>query len=155
MISASAGNEARCRSPRALRQQPRARPKTLTRFWDRGEGGALLACAEGERHDLPLIGFGLALRAHGWRIGYLGADTPVVSLVEAARGHSRQTPSWCPGRFPASSTRSLRPLREVTLHAPLFLAGASAGPAVARRANATLLDDDVVQAVETLAAHRG
>lgn len=127
----------------------------LTRFWDRGEGRrALLACAEGERHDLPLIGFGLALRTHGWRIGYLGADTPVVSLVEAAR-------TLAPDAVVVSGTVSgvfdaiAPPLREVTLHAPLFLAGASAGPAVARRANATLLDDDVVLAAETLAAHCG
>src|SRR6186997_972633 len=63
----------------------RGRLTALARGWDRGGGPrALLACVEGERHDLALVGFGLALRGHGWRISYLGADTPVASLVEAA-----------------------------------------------------------------------
>jgi MerR family transcriptional regulator, light-induced transcriptional regulator len=45
----------------------------------------LLACPPGERHDLGLIVFGLALRNRGWRIDFLGSDTPTASLVEAAR----------------------------------------------------------------------
>ena len=46
---------------------------------------ALLACPEGESHDLGLISFGLALRARGWRIDFLGNNTPTESIVEAAR----------------------------------------------------------------------
>ena len=131
----------------------RGRLTALSRFWDRGEGRrALLACAEGERHDLPLIGFGLALRTYGWRIGYLGADTPVASLVEAARVLAPDAvvvSGTVAGAFDAIAPR----LREVTLHAPLFLAGAAAGPETARRASATFLDGDVVRAAETLATH--
>lgn len=53
---------------------------------DRGEGRhALLACAPGEQHDLPLILFGLALRRRGWRVTSLGPDTPVETLADAAR----------------------------------------------------------------------
>ena len=56
----------------------RGRLLGLARGWGRGIGPrALLACAPGEQHDLGLIAFGLALRAHGWRIEYLGADTPL------------------------------------------------------------------------------
>ena len=36
------------------------------------------------RHDIGLIAFGLALRARGWRITFLGADTPVGTLGQAA-----------------------------------------------------------------------
>ena len=43
---------------------------------------SVLACLPGELHELGLISFGLALRAHGWRIAYLGSDTPLG------------TPSW-------------------------------------------------------------
>ena len=58
----------------------------LARGWGRGAGPrALLACPEDERHDLGLIAFGLALRERGWRIDYLGPDTPVESIEEAAR----------------------------------------------------------------------
>jgi MerR family transcriptional regulator, light-induced transcriptional regulator len=64
----------------------RGRLLGLARGWGRGLGEpVLLACAPGERHDLGLIAFGLALRARGWRIVFLGADTPVTSVAEAAR----------------------------------------------------------------------
>jgi DNA-binding transcriptional MerR regulator len=64
----------------------RGRLLGLARDWAVGLGPrAVLACAPGEQHDLGLIAFGLALRARGWRIVYLGADTPVESVAEAAR----------------------------------------------------------------------
>jgi len=63
----------------------RGRLLALARGWERGGGRiALLACAAGEQHDLPLIVFGLALRDHGWRIIFLGADTPAASVAETA-----------------------------------------------------------------------
>lgn len=64
----------------------RGRLLGLARGWGQGLGPtALLACAPGEHHDLGLIAFGLALRARGWRILYLGPDTPLESLAGAAR----------------------------------------------------------------------
>lgn len=64
----------------------RGRLLGLARGWGQGLGPtALLACAPGEQHDLGLIAFGLALRARGWRILYLGPDTPLESLAGAAR----------------------------------------------------------------------
>jgi methanogenic corrinoid protein MtbC1 len=63
----------------------RGRLLSLARGWDLGAGRrALLACAPEERHDIGLIAFGLALRARGWRITFLGADTPIGTLGEAA-----------------------------------------------------------------------
>jgi DNA-binding transcriptional MerR regulator len=62
----------------------RGRLLGLARGWGQGLGPtALLACAPGELHDLGLIAFGLALRARGWRIVYLGTDTPLDSLADA------------------------------------------------------------------------
>ena len=70
----------------ALRQQPD--PWTVAGNRPRlglGRGPrAVLACAPGEQHDLGLIAFGLTLNRRGWRITYLGPDTPVDSLVDAA-----------------------------------------------------------------------
>ena len=64
----------------------RGRLLGLARGWDRGAGPrAVLACPPGERHDLGLVIFGLALREHGWRITFLGADTPPDTLVETVR----------------------------------------------------------------------
>jgi methanogenic corrinoid protein MtbC1 len=64
----------------------RGRLLGLARGWGGGLGPrAILACAPGEQHDLGLICFGLALRARGWRNVYLGADTPLTSVADAAR----------------------------------------------------------------------
>ncbi len=64
----------------------RGRLLALARGWDRGSGPrAVLACPPGERHDLGLLIFGLALREHGWRITFLGADTPLDTLGETVR----------------------------------------------------------------------
>jgi methanogenic corrinoid protein MtbC1 len=40
-------------------------------------GIVILACAPGERHELGLMMATLALRRDGWKIVYLGADTPL------------------------------------------------------------------------------
>jgi MerR family transcriptional regulator, light-induced transcriptional regulator len=62
-----------------------ARLFALARGWDRGLGPrALLACAPDEQHTLALIVFGIALHELGWRITYLGADTPIEALAEVA-----------------------------------------------------------------------
>ena len=63
----------------------RGRLLGLSRGWGLGLGPlALLACLPGEQHELGLVSFGLALRARGWRIGYLGSDTPLDTLTKAA-----------------------------------------------------------------------
>src|SRR6476469_8304540 len=59
----------------------RGRLLGIARGWGRGSGPlALLACPPGEWHDLPLVLFGIALRAAGWRIVLLGADTPISTI---------------------------------------------------------------------------
>ena len=63
----------------------RGRLLGLARGWGRGLGPRIvLACAPGEQHDMGLLAFGLALRARGWRIVYLGSDTPLSSVADAA-----------------------------------------------------------------------
>jgi DNA-binding transcriptional MerR regulator len=80
----------------------RGRLLGLARDWARGLGEpCLLACAPGEQHDLGLIVFGLALRTRGWRIGYLGADTPIESVASAAE-------SFAPAHVVISSVRPER-----------------------------------------------
>ena len=65
----------------------RGRLLALARGWGQGRGPrALLACAPGELHDLGLISFGLALRARGWTITFLGSSTPVETLAAAGTG---------------------------------------------------------------------
>ncbi len=124
----------------------RGRLLGLARGWDGGGGPrAVLACAPGELHDLALIVFGLALRRGGWRITYLGPDTPVDTLAETAKQLS-------PGLVvvAASSSRRLKPLEAAlsrfarTTRVAIGGAGASAG--LAGRTGAEHLDGDPVTA---------
>ncbi len=58
---------------------------TVSRGYGRSDGRhAVLACVPGERHCLGLAAFGLALRDLGWRVTYLGGDTPLQSAADAA-----------------------------------------------------------------------
>jgi DNA-binding transcriptional MerR regulator len=60
------------------------RLRGLARGWGHGIGPrAVLACPPGELHELGLLSFGLALRERGWRITYLGADTPLEDITAA------------------------------------------------------------------------
>lgn len=47
-------------------------------------GLAVLACAPGERHEIGLLMLAALLRADGWQVAYLGADTPVADALELA-----------------------------------------------------------------------
>jgi DNA-binding transcriptional MerR regulator len=63
----------------------RGRLLGLARGWGLGLGPvALLACVPGEQHDLGLIAFGLALRSQGWRIVYLGPDSPIDTVADVS-----------------------------------------------------------------------
>src|SRR6201987_3711820 len=60
----------------------RGRLAGLARGWGDGHGPrALLAPPPGELHDLALMVFGIALNRNGWRIDYLGMNTPVEELT--------------------------------------------------------------------------
>jgi DNA-binding transcriptional MerR regulator len=64
----------------------RGRLLGLARGWDAGTGpGLVLACPPGERHDLPLIVFGIVAARRGWRVTFLGGDTPFDTVRDAAR----------------------------------------------------------------------
>ena len=101
----------------------RARLLSLARLWGRGAGPvAVLACAPGEQHDISLLAFGLVLRSHGWRIIFLGADTPIATLAQAAEGTGSALTvlaSFDPARLEAESTAIRRLAREL----PLVLSG--------------------------------
>jgi len=107
----------------------RGRLLGLARGWDRGIGPrVLLSCAPGERHDLGLIVFGLALRARGFRILYLGADTPIESIAQTARAarlHAVVVSAVSPERFKEIAGA----LRELAAKYPVYLGGAGASAA--------------------------
>ncbi|HEX3329597.1 MAG TPA: cobalamin-dependent protein, partial [Gaiellales bacterium] len=114
---------------------------------------ALLACPPGELHDLGLICFGLALRAHGWRIAFLGADTPVDTLKHTAEDLHPDLVVLT-ATTPQRLSRVRSELREVGNATRLAVAGAGATPALASAVGAELLDGDPVsQAARVVPVH--
>jgi DNA-binding transcriptional MerR regulator len=107
----------------------RGRLLGLARGWGRGLGPrAMLACAPGEQHDLGLIAFGLALRDRGWRIVYLGPDTPLESIADAAR-LSRPASVVVSSVDAHAFRRHAESLTELAGDYRLFLGGAGAAQA--------------------------
>ena len=130
----------------------RGRLLAMARGWDRGGGPrGLLACPPGELHELGLILFGLALREQGWRITYLGADTPLDTLQAAIAGLEPQAVVLT--ALDAEHFNARRDhLAELAASAPLFLAGAGATERLAAAVGAQLLRGDPVDAAAELAA---
>ena len=126
----------------------RGRLGGLARGWGSGHGPrALLACPPGELHDLALMVFGIVLNRNGWRIEYLGANTPVEELERAVDvAH--------PDLVVVAATlrESLKPLRPelaaLARRAPLALAGAGVTPDIASAVGARLMADDPVTEAE-------
>jgi MerR family transcriptional regulator, light-induced transcriptional regulator len=130
----------------------RGRLLGLARGWDRGSGPrALLACPAGEQHDLPLIAFGLALREHGWRITYLGADTPVATIDETASA-LRPDLVVLAAVDPARLRPCVEALRDLGSRFPLALAGAGADDALAEEIGTRRLADGPVEAAAAVAS---
>jgi DNA-binding transcriptional MerR regulator len=130
----------------------RGRLLGLARGWDRGVGPrAVLACAPGELHDLPLVVFGLALRTHGWRITWIGADTPLETVADAAD-------TLAPAAVVVSGTTSepldacVDRLAVLARSVPLWLAGGGATAELAERAGTRLLAGGPSEAAASLAA---
>lgn len=129
----------------------RERLLALARLWGRGGGPlAILACAPGERHDIGLIAFGLVLRSHGWRILFLGADTPLSTLGKTATTTEPRlvvVASMDGALLEAVSAE----LRQLAQSAPLVLSGAGASEELCARLRVDRLDGDLVAAADAVA----
>jgi methanogenic corrinoid protein MtbC1 len=128
----------------------RGRLAGLARGWGNGHGPrAVLACPPGELHDLALMAFGIVLNRTGWRIDYLGTNTPVEELT-------RTVDARRPDLVVLAATRpeTLEPLRPelaaLARRAPLALAGAGATPQMARAVGARLMTGDPVTEAENV-----
>lgn len=130
----------------------RGRLLGLARGWGGGSGPlALLACPGGERHDLGLIAFGLALRGRGWRVSFLGPDTPVSAIVEATE-RVRPDVVVLYAREPERFLRVEPELVEISARSNLLLAGPGAGRSLSAAVGAGLLLDGPVEAASHLTA---
>ena len=131
----------------------RGRMMGLSRGWDRGMGPRImLACPSGEHHDISLVLFGLALRQRGWRVTFLGADTPIATVDEVSRGlHPRLrilfSAQWEEHLNLADQLSALKT-------PPTFIAGAT-GEAMAERVGLRWLSQDPVTEAEALTREFG
>jgi DNA-binding transcriptional MerR regulator len=118
----------------------------LGRLWGRGGGPlAILACAPGERHDIGLIAFGLVLRSYGWRILFLGADTPIATVGEAVTAAGPRLVVVA-SMDEALLEESASELRRLARRAPLVLSGSGATEELCARLRIDRLDGDLIAA---------
>ena len=122
----------------------RGRLAGLARGWGEGQGRlAVLACPPGEQHDLGLMAFGIILHRNGWRVHYLGADTPLGELarvVHDLRPHLAVLAAVTAERYEPY----IADFVSLSTSVSLCLAGAGATKAIAANAGATLMAGDPV-----------
>jgi MerR family transcriptional regulator, light-induced transcriptional regulator len=128
----------------------RGRLLGLAQGWGQGQGPlAILACLPGEHHELGLLVFGVALRRRGWRITYLGTDSPIGAVADIARSLAPAVVvllSIDPDNF----LDHAREIKELAKQVPVMIAGTGATPEVARHTHTRVLDQDPVSAAETI-----
>ena len=128
----------------------RGRLLGLARGWGQGHGlAAVLACLPGEQHDLGLITFGITMYRRGWRIIYLGPDTPIATVglaTESVAAELVVLAGTVPELFAAHADGIAGLARRLTV----ALGGVGATAELATRTGARLLDQDPVSAAESL-----
>ena len=123
---------------------------SLAQGWGQGVGPpAILACPPGERHELGLLGFGLALREQGWRITYLGADTPLPDIAATAEELSPAIVVLA-ATTPQPFLDNAECITALTARVRVGLGGAGASPGLAHSLRAEWLDGDLVEVAERL-----
>jgi len=128
----------------------RGRLAGLARGWGNGHGPrAVLACPPGELHDLALMVFGIVLNSNGWRIDYLGMNTPVEELTRTVEVR-RPDLVVLAATLPETLEPHAAQLTALARSAPLALAGAGATPQIADAVGARLLTGDPVTEAENV-----
>jgi DNA-binding transcriptional MerR regulator len=128
----------------------RGRLLGLAQGWGQGQGpGAILACLPGEHHELGLLAFGVALRRRGWRITYLGTDSPIGAVADTARS-LRPAVVVLLSMNPDSFLDHARQIEQLAKQVQVVIAGPGATPEIARQTQTHVLDQDPVSAAETI-----
>jgi len=128
----------------------RGRLLGLAQGWGQGQGpGAILACLPGEHHELGLLVFGVALRRRGWRITYLGTNSPISAVADTARS-LRPAVVVLLSINPDNFLDHAQQIEQLANQVPVVIAGPGATVAAARQTQTRLLDQDPVSAAETI-----
>jgi hypothetical protein len=101
-------------------------------------------------HDLCLLAFGVLLHDRGWRIAYLGPDTPMETLADAAT----RMQADCVALAALSRNRLQAvgaDISQLAKSRPVAVAGAGASSKLARETGALLLSGGPVEEAARLA----
>ncbi|MEP6812813.1 MAG: MerR family transcriptional regulator [Actinomycetota bacterium] len=118
-------------------------------------GVAVLACAPGERHELGLMMATIALRRDGWKVVYLGADTPLADALALAEALSARVLGLSLSTAERTDALTAGLLAGVPDGVSVVVGGAGATSALARKLGAVhagLALAGAVQRIRTLAA---
>lgn len=127
----------------------RGRLLALGRGWGRGNGRhALLAAPSGEQHDLGLVVLALMLRDRGWRVTFLGADTPIATILDTAR---RVAADVVVLALLSELDVDRAAVRELARERRVVVSGTGATPALAKSLGAEHYAEDPVDAAAFLA----
>ena len=126
------------------------RLRGLAQGWGQGVGPlAILACPPDELHELALLAFGLVLRTRGWRIAYLGADTPlqdIAAILDDVPAAIVVLAAVTPERFLDSAAE----IKALGARVRVGLGGAGASGPIAKRLNAESLAGGLIEVAEAL-----
>src|SRR5512133_236265 len=95
------------------------------------------------------MAFGVALRRRGWRITYLGTDSPIGAVADTARS-LRPAVVVLLSMNPDNFLDHARQIEQLADQVPVVIAGSGAIAAVARQATMRVLDQDPVSAAGTI-----
>lgn len=107
---------------------------------------ALVACPPGERHDLGPLAFAAVLDNDGWRVEFLGADTPLVTLARACQLARPDVVVVSGTRTTVLEARTSA-WRRIDEDTAVALGGAGATPELAATTGLLCLDPDVAVAL--------
>lgn len=122
----------------------RARLLSLAQGWGQGAGPrAVLATPPGDHHDLGLIICGLSMWRQGLRVIFLGADSPIDTLITTVRT-VRPALVLLSASSPDALDAVSDALRELSAQVPVHLGGPGASPQLADDLGASYLESDPV-----------
>ena len=128
----------------------RGRLLGLARDWALGAGPVyVLACPPGEEHDLGLIMFGIAISRRGARVVFLGSDTPIETIEDAARATDPAAVVLSAAR-PDLLVDVAPSIRALGKRVAVWICGRGADATVAETIGARLVEGDPVTAARSV-----
>ena len=112
---------------------------------------AVLACPSGERHDLGLLAFGVLMAHEGWRVRFLGADTPLADLARACHQVEPQLVILSATRARVFEARATA-LTTLARSFPLAFGGSGASEELAQELGGTVLPQELDRALAQVAS---